>query len=79
MTDRDKRLVLTVFHELDKLPYRQLNTILGSLTIKEMHNFLMKLETEEFCKIRGLKFDDMTDDDFEDYALWKAEKDGYSV
>ena len=79
MTEKDKRLVRTVFHELDKLPYKELNRILGSMTIKEMHNLLMKLETEKFCKARGLKFDDMTDDDFDDYALWKAEKDGYSV
>ena len=79
MTDREKRVVISVFHELDKLPYKELNRILGSMTIKEMHNLLMKLETEEFCKARGLKFDDMTDDDFDDYALWRAEKDGYSV
>ena len=79
MTDKDKNLVRVVFHELDRLPYKQLNTILGSVTIKEMHELLLKLETEEYRRERNIKFQCMTDEDFDDYALWRANREGYPV
>lgn len=75
MTEKDKNLVRVVFHELDRLPYKELNTILGSDTIKQMHNLLLKLETEEYRRVRNIKFQSMTDEDFEDYALWKGNRD----
>lgn len=79
MTEKDKNLVRVVFHELDRLSYKELNTILGSDTIKAMHNLLLKLETEEYCRERKIKFQCMTDEDYEDYAIWRANRDGYAV
>lgn len=79
MTEKDKHIVKVVFHELDKLPYKELNRILGSVTIKEMHNLLLKLETEEYRRERNIEYQSMTDEDFEDYTLWRANRDGYDV
>ena len=64
LTADEKRTVRAVFAELLKKPYSELNCYLGSLTIEEMQKLYSKLRYEEYCDERGIKYDDMTDDDF---------------
>ena len=64
MTEAEKRTVLAVFGELLKKPYGELNTFLGSLTIEEMQKLYSKLKYEPFCLRHGIKYEDMTEEDF---------------
>lgn len=64
MTDNEKRTVLAVFGELLKKPYDELNTFLGSLTIEEMQRLYHRLKYEPYCDRHGIKYEDMTEDDF---------------
>ena len=79
LTNVEKRTVLVVFDELAKMPYSKLNTFLGSITIKEMLRLRTKLEFEGYCERHNIRFEDMTDENFEDAALEQAERDGYAV
>ena len=65
MTKKEKALVMAVFSELLKKPYSELNAFLGSLTIKEMRDLYGKLRYEDYCKAHGVRYEDMTDADFE--------------
>ena len=47
-----------------KKPYSELNCFLGSITIKEMQKLYSKLRYEQYCDDRGIKYEDMTEDDF---------------
>lgn len=71
MTEQEKKLVRVVFHELRKLPYDKLNTILGSETIERMVRLSDKLNCEDFCKRKGIRYEDMTEAD----RLQKEEED----
>ena len=42
----------------------ELGTFLGSETIKEMQTLYSKLRHEEYCKRRGITYEEMTEDDF---------------
>ena len=64
MTDQEKRTVRAVFNELLKKPYAELNTFLGSLTIKEMQKLYSKLKYEDYCKDHEITYEEMTEDDF---------------
>lgn len=66
MTNREKQVVLAVFDALCKQDDRHLNTFLGSETIREMHSLCEKLRYDDYCKERGIKYEDMTEDDFVD-------------
>lgn len=79
LTKEEKRTVLAVFDELAKMKYSDLNTFLGSITIKEMMALRQKLEYEEYCENHGIRYEDMTEDDFINKALEDAERNGYAV
>lgn len=46
MTKRDKKTVLGVFKTLLNIPYGELNTVLGSLTLEEMYDICHKIKKE---------------------------------
>ena len=66
MTAQEKRTVLSVFEALTKMRYSELNTFLGSVTIREMSELYSRLKYEDYCIGRGIKYEDMTADDFAD-------------
>ena len=66
LTKEEKRTVREVFGELLRKPYDELNSYLGSLTIKEMMWLYRKLNYEDYCEERGIRYEDMTEDDFID-------------
>jgi len=69
LTKAEKRTVLAVFQELEKR--KDLNTFLGSVTIREMQELCRKLEHEEYCESHGVAYEDMSEDDFVNAALEK--------
>ena len=79
LSEKEKRTVLAVFHELKRMPYSKLNTFLGSMTIREMYTLSRKLELEDYCTRKGIRFEDMTEEDFEDAAFEEARERGYAV
>lgn len=64
LTKAEKRTVQAVFSEMLKLPHAKLNSIVGSVTIEEMRKLYSKLYYEDFCERHGMKYEDMTEDDF---------------
>lgn len=66
LSEKEKRVVLGVFGELMGRKYSELGTFLGSETIKEMQTLYSKLRHEEYCKRRGITYEEMTEDDFVD-------------
>lgn len=71
-----KEVIATVLDALFEsgLRYEDLNKFMGSVTIKEAHELHLKLKYADYCKrnrINGYK--NMTDEDFEAYALEKAQ------
>lgn len=66
MTKAEERLVLAVFDSLLRQGDRHLNTFLGSETIKGMHSMWSKLRYSDYCERHGIKYEDMTEDDFMD-------------
>lgn len=64
LSENEKRTVKAVFGELLKKPYSELNCFLGSLTIEEMKKIYSKLRYEQYCDNRGIKYEDMIEDDF---------------
>ena len=79
LTANEKRTVLAVFEELNKRKYSELNTFLGSITIREMQALYQKLRYEGYCERHGITYEEMTDDDFIDAAMDEAEAQGYAV
>lgn len=63
-TEREQNVVMGVFGELLRREYNNLNTFLGSETIKEMSKIYSKLRHEPYCEKYGIKYEDMTEDDF---------------
>ena len=66
LTKKEKKVVLGVFGELIGRKYSELGTFLGSETIKEMQTLYSKLRHEEYCKRRGITYEEMTEEDFID-------------
>ena len=64
LTADEKRTVKAVFGELLKKPYAEINTFIGSLTIREVQKIYSKLKYEKYCEKKGIKYEDMTEDDF---------------
>lgn len=67
MTKEEQRTVLAVFEELVKMPYSDLNKFLGSTTIQEMAELYNKLRYADYCEEHGIEYEEMTDEDFEQY------------
>lgn len=63
-TENEKRTVEAVFGELVKMGYSECNRFLGSVTIGEMATLYYKLRYEEYCERNGIKYEDMTDEDW---------------
>lgn len=74
LSRREKQVVLGVFEELLRMGDSKINTFLGSETIKEMHKLYSKLFYADYCDAHGIKYEDMTVEDFEDAyrRMWEA-------
>lgn len=63
LNERQQKIVRAVFEELiyrcDKVHY-----MFGSETIEEMADIARRIRHEPYCKRHGIKYEDMTDDDF---------------
>lgn len=66
LNEREQRTVQAVFEALVLMGDRKLNTFLGSVTIEEMKNIYSKLHYAPYCEKHGIKYEDMTDEDFMD-------------
>ena len=78
LTDREIRIVRAVFNDLImKFTDRELNTFIGSETIKGMKVLERKLFYSTYCKAHGIAYEDMTEDDFiqeyEERMCWQNE------
>ena len=62
----EKKTVLAVFSTLCEMKDDDLHKFLGSITINEMKSLERKLHYEGFCERRGIKYEDMTEEDFMD-------------
>lgn len=65
MTREEKRTVLGVFDSLMHKTYSELNSFLGSETIEKMQKLYTKLKYEGYCERHGIRYEDMTEADFE--------------
>ena len=65
MTREEKRTVKAVFGELMKMDYHKLTLFLGSETIRDMEEMYNRLRYEPYCKRHGIRYEDMTNDDYE--------------
>lgn len=83
MTDREKRIVMAVFGTLlHEHTWNELNAApfsLGSLTIDEMQDVYQHLKYEDFCKARGITYEEMTEEDFMEYEEERAREMGYDI
>ena len=64
LTEDEKRTVLAVFGELLRKTTSELNTFLGSITIQEMQRLYQKMKYDDYCKSRGIDYEEMTEQDF---------------
>lgn len=69
LTEIEKRVVRAVFGALLIKRESELETFLGTETIKEMREIYRKLHYEKYCERRGITFEEMTEDDFIDAFL----------
>lgn len=83
MKEQDKRIVMAVFgtlleehtwDELNASPFR-----LGSMTINGMADLYKRLKYEDYCNRNGIAYEEMTEKDFEEFALEEARSMGYEV
>ena len=74
LSKEEKRTVRAVFGELMMKSDRELNTFLGSITIEEMKKLYYKLKYEDFCEKRGITYEQMTPEDYEDAAFEEMEE-----
>lgn len=64
-TEREINVIAAVMLELSRMHDDDLNRIIGSETIKDVHKLSSKLYHREYCDKHGIRFEDMTDADFE--------------
>lgn len=64
MTAHEKNVVMAVFSTLLEMGYSELNTFMGSITIKEMSDLYHRLKYEDYCQKHGLTYEEMTENDF---------------
>ena len=79
MTAEEKRVVLAVFGSLVYRNDEDLNRFLGSETIREMQQMYLRLKYEGYCEKHGIKYEDMTVDDFvqaydEEHPVYEEEE-----
>lgn len=60
----EERLVFVVLDELMKMGYKKLNSIFGTLTIEDMQLLHSKLHYNDYCERHGVKYEEMTEDDY---------------
>lgn len=60
----EERLVFVVLDELMKMGYKKLNSIFGTLTIEDMQVLHSKLHYNDYCERHGVKYEEMTEDDY---------------
>lgn len=70
-TEKETRTVLAVLGSLICMRDRELNTFLGSITMEEMKKLYWKLHYNPYCEKYGVKYEDMTEDDF--IRAWEEE------
>lgn len=65
-TKREEKVILAVFTDLiQTLSDKEMNSFIGSETIKEMHKLRSKLKYADYCERHNIKYEDMTEADFE--------------
>lgn len=64
-TEKEQRTILAVLDGIVRLPYREQNTILGSLTIAEASDLYGKMKMDPYCVKHGIAYEDLTDEDYE--------------
>lgn len=65
LNERELNIVEAVINDLRMhFTESELNTFIGSETIKEMATLANKLHYREYCEEHGIKYEDMTEDDF---------------
>ena len=65
MTEKEKRTVLAVFGDLLMKGDDFMHKFIGSETIKDLKEIYSRLRYEDYCNKHGIKYEDMTDEDFE--------------
>lgn len=63
-TNDEERLVFVVLDELMKMGYKKLNTVFGTLTIEDIQVLHSKLHYNDYCERHGVKYEEMTDEDY---------------
>lgn len=65
-TEKEKKTVMAVFSSLVMSHNStELNTFLGSETIKELYALYEKMKYEPYCERHGIRFEDMDEFDYE--------------
>ena len=64
LNEDEVRTVRAVFFELLCKPYKELNTYLGSITIKEMQTLYSKMRYHGWCDKHDISYEDMTEEDY---------------
>lgn len=66
LNDDELQTVLAVFTDcFTRFNYDELHAFIGSETIKRMQNLRGKLEYRGYCERHNIRYEDMTDEDFE--------------
>lgn len=65
-TDKEQRTIFAVVSALAHLPWKEQNKIIGSATITELSMLYSKIKFAPYCERHGIRYEDMTDSDFED-------------
>lgn len=60
----EERLVFVVLDELMKMGYKKLNSFFGTLTIEDIQLLHSKLHYNDYCERHGVKYEEMTDEDY---------------
>lgn len=64
ITQREKQIVLSVFSDLLRKSFAELNTFIGSETIKDMAEMYHRLSFDDYCRAHNVRYEDMTEGDF---------------
>ena len=65
LSERELDVVTAVLDDLLRKPYGELNTFIGSETIKDMAELYGKLRHRHYCERHGIAYEDMDEFDFE--------------
>ena len=72
--------VRTIYVVLDQMrDFGWEKSRLGTITWREMLELSSKIRCYDYCKRNGIKYEEMTDDDFLEAALEDARAQGYEV